>query len=381
MDAIVLAGGEGRRLYPLTKSTPKAYLTIGGRRLYSYTLDMLREARGSLDRVILVLPRGSLHMLGEVPEWVTAVEQKGVGVEGALATGLEALDGGGEVVVSFIGYIARPPTLVRHLLDYYSTSEYPLAVSVAPITSGLETFGFVRIGPRGNVESIQETPGPQWMGGRGYVFAGALVGEYSFISRLAEDGFTAGLGRMASRGLVGALTWTGEWIELSYPWDLLSLPALVASGTMLTISGEAEVPRSVVLRGPIVIERGARIGESSVVVGPAYIGEGASVGESSIVGPNVSLERGASVGPLSVVRNTIAMEGARIGAQALVEAAILGPNSMIGHQAVVEPGRPRPRYPWVGDALERAPSLSIGAVLGPGARIGVRGLESGGFIE
>ncbi|MCE4605515.1 MAG: NDP-sugar synthase [Desulfurococcales archaeon] len=381
MDAIVLAGGGGKRLYPLTKSTPKAYLTVGGRRLYSYTLDMLREARGSLDRVILVLPRGTSHMLGDVPEWVTAVEQRGEGVERALATGLEALGGRGEVVVSFIGYIARPPTLVRHLLDYYSTSEYPLAVSVAPITSGLETFGFVKIGPRGNVESIQDTPGPQWMGGRGYVFAGALVGEYSFISRLADEGFTSGLGKMASRGLVGALTWTGEWIELSYPWDLLSLPALVASRTMLTISGDAEVARSAVIRGPVVIERGASIGESSVVIGPAYIGDGVRVGESSVVGPNVSLENGASVGPLSVVRSTIAMEGARIGMQALVEGAILGPGSLIAHQAIVEPGKPKARYPWIVEALERAADLRLGAVLGPGARIGVRGMESGGFIE
>ncbi|MCE4602812.1 MAG: NDP-sugar synthase [Desulfurococcales archaeon] len=381
MDAIVLAGGGGKRLYPLTKSTPKAYLTVGGRRLYSYTLDMLREARGSLDRVILVLPRGTSHMLGDVPEWVTAVEQRGEGVERALATGLEALGGRGEVVVSFIGYIARPPTLVRHLLDYYSTSEYPLAVSVAPITSGLETFGFVKIGPRGNVESIQDTPGPQWMGGRGYVFAGALVGEYSFISRLADEGFTSGLGKMASRGLVGALTWTGEWIELSYPWDLLSLPALVASRTMLTISGDAEVARSAVIRGPVVIERGASIGESSVVIGPAYIGDGVRVGESSVVGPNVSIENGASVGPLSVVRSTIAMEGARIGMQALVEGAILGPGSLIAHQAIVEPGKPKARYPWIVEALERAADLRLGAVLGPGARIGVRGMESGGFIE
>lgn len=381
MDAIVLAGGSGRRLYPLTKSTPKAYLRVGGRMLYTYTLDMLREARSSLDSIVLILPRGSLHMLQDVPEWVTAVEQRGEGVEGALRTGLEALGGGGEVVVSFIGYITRPPTMVRHLLDYYSTIEYPLTLTVAPITSGLETFGFVRIGSRGNVEALQETPGPEWMKGRGYVFAGALVGEYSFVERLAEEGFTSGLNRMASRNLVGALTWTGEWIELSYPWDLLKLPGLVAGDSMLMVSSGADIPRSAVLRGPVIVERRARIGESAVILGPAYIGEGAVVGESAIVGPNTSLESGSRVGPLSVVRDTILMEGASVGSHAVVEGSILGPGASIGHQAVVEPGEPTASYPWIMDAATRSRGVRLGAVLGPGAVLGVRSTASGLFVE
>ncbi len=381
VEAIILAGGAGRRLYPVTRKRPKAFIRIGGRMLYEYTLDLLREARGSIDNIIIIAPRGYSHLMESVPEWVTVVEQKWPGVSGALRTGMEAVSGQSEVVVSFIGYLAKPPTLVTSLLDYYSTSSHPVVVSAAPISSGLETFGFVKIGVGDRVDSISSSAGPEWLGGRGYVFAGALVGEASFVKALSEYDFVDGLSRLARKGLVGAYTWTGEWIEVSYPWDLLSLPYFTVYNMPLLLSNRASISRSATIIGPVVVEPDAVVGEGAIVQGPVYIGEGARIGENAVVGPGVIVEAKSSIEPFSIVRDSILLENVRIGSYTRLEYSIASEGARIGSYVLAEPCKPKPRYEWVEEATRRSESIKLGIVAGPEVNIPHRSHRCGDFIE
>ncbi len=382
VEALVLAGGLGRRLHPLTRRRPKAFIRLAGKMLYQYTLEMLDEVKHHLSRTILVVPRGTTGLIEQCPDWVSVAEQEGEGVEAALDTGLRGLGGDSEVIVSFTGYIAKPHSMIKLLLDYYSTSEYPLVMVVTPVSSGLETFGFARIGVKSNIETVTSTPGPEWMRGRGYVFAGALIGEGSFIRILAREGFIEGLKKLASRNLVGALTWTGEWVELGYPWDLLEAVKIILSRRATIIDEDAVVSRHAIVTGPVVVEEDAVIGEGAIVKGPAYIGRGASIGEGSIVGPNTLIESGASVDPLTVVRDSIVMEGAKVGAHSYIERCIIGESSTIKPQVVAEPTTPQTRLPWIREALEKSQEeYRIGCVTGPGTVIGEHSIVRGEFIE
>ncbi|MEB3859869.1 MAG: NDP-sugar synthase, partial [Desulfurococcales archaeon] len=182
LKAIVLAGGLGLRLRPLTRSKPKAFIKLAGRRLYEYSLSYV-EAAG-IKEAVVVAPQGYSGLV-EAPGNVTVVEQEKPGIEGAISSGLKEV-GGDEVVLTFTGYLSWPPDIVSQAVDYYASSGYPLVMAVSSVITGAETYGFVKLGMGGRVEDVQFDGGDNWMSGRGFVFAGIIVGDTGIISRLAS---------------------------------------------------------------------------------------------------------------------------------------------------------------------------------------------------
>ncbi|WP_082398272.1 sugar phosphate nucleotidyltransferase [Aeropyrum camini] len=59
MEAIVLAGGVGKRLLPLTQWRPKPYLPLAGKPLYMYAVEQIAMVRGLLDRAVMVAPQAT----------------------------------------------------------------------------------------------------------------------------------------------------------------------------------------------------------------------------------------------------------------------------------------------------------------------------------
>ncbi|GBF08848.1 putative nucleotidyl transferase [Aeropyrum pernix] len=360
MEAVVLAGGVGRRLLPLTRERPKPYLPLAGKPLYMYAVEQVAMVRGLLDRAVMVTPPGHPTPPGSLPSWLDTVEQRGEGVEAGLATALKRLGGGEEIVVSFVGYLARPNTLVRHVLDFYSVTRYKLVLALAPVTRGSESFGFVDADPStGRVLGFSGSR-EEWMAGRGRVFAGVLASDPEALEVLAGEGFVEGINSLARRGLVGSVVWPGEWLEVGYPCDLLEAPGLVVEARAAVVSAKARVARSSVIQGGVVIEEDAEVGEGTVVEGPAYIGRGAVVGRNSVVGPGVVLEEDAVVGDLVSIERSVMLERAEVSGPSRLEGAVIGdgayiaplatatnqegctvvaPKTRLGPRATLEPGK------------------------------------------
>ncbi len=264
-----------------------------------------------------------------MPGWLAVVEQRGEGVEAGLSTALERLSGGEEIVVSFVGYLARPNTLVRHVLDYYSVTRYKLVLALAPVTRGGESFGFVDVDPStGRVLGFSGDR-EEWMAGRGRVFAGVLAGDTEALEVLAGEGFVEGINSLARRGLVGSVVWPGEWLEIGYPCDLLEAPGLVIGAGAAVISSGARVARTSVIQGGVVVEEDAEVGEGAVILGPVYIGRGAVVGRNSVVGPGVVMEEDAVVGDLVSIEGAVLLERAEALGPARLRSVIVGDDGAI----------------------------------------------------
>lgn len=365
MKAIILAGGMGLRLRPLTREKPKAFLRLAGRRLYEYSLSYV-EAAGIRD-VILVVPQGYSGFL-EAPGNVTVVEQERPGIEGAISAGLREA-GGEEVVLTFTGYLSWPPNIVSQAVDYYASSGYPLVMAVASVITGAETYGFVRLGIGGRVEGIQFDGSNNWLSGRGFVFAGVMVGDPGIISTLAS-GYEEGLNSAARKGLLGATVWSGRWLEIGYPWDLLRTPELVVRPHATLLSEGSSIEGTAVIRGPVVVSDGAYIGDNTVVRGPAYIGRRARVEDGSIVGPRVIVDDGSVVKSGSVVRETVLMEGSEVGPKCIVEGSVLGEGSALSPFTYIEAGTPE-RLPerLRGVLASSLGEIRLGAIIAPRRRV------------
>ena len=361
----VLAGGWGKRLGPLTESRPKPLLRVGGKRIIDYTLEQVLEARPS-SGVVVVHP--AIARLNGVPSPLRVIAQEGPGLKSAIKTALKYADDD-VVVLSFTGYLSRPNTIVSSLLEYYTVSDYQLVMALAPVSSGLETFGFARLGLGGRVEKVTENL-EEWRAGRGYVFAGVLAGKKSLVGKLAEEGFINGVNLLAAKGLVGGYIWEGDWLEIAYPWDLLEAPRLLIPRYETAIREGAEVATTARIGRGVIVERGAYIGENTVVIGPSYIGADALIGPNSVIGPGTIIEEGSRIGPLVVLENTIVMAGATVGAATIMSGGVVGERGKVAPHVVGEKGRLDEPPEWAVPLLEgrRPRNLVMGPLIRPGSK-------------
>ncbi|MEB3807188.1 MAG: NDP-sugar synthase [Desulfurococcales archaeon] len=380
MWTAILAGGWGKRLGPLTSKRPKPLIRLGGKRILDYTIGQVLQVRPESGRIIV---NPSMIPLEGAPPGFEVVAQKEPGLNNAIRTALEDVPER-EVLLSFTGYLARPNNIAARLLDSYSESQYPVVMALAPIASGLETFGFVSVGLKGNVERVTETL-EEWRAGRGYVFAGVLIGKSTVLRILYERGFMDGMNVLARRGLVGAYIWEGDWLEIAYPWDLLEAYRLVLDKYSTTIKGRAEIDSSARIGNGVVIESNAVIEENVVVKGPTFIGSRARIEANSVIGPGAVIEEGSAIGPLSIVRRSVILEKSRVGAGSVLVSSIVGENSRLPPYTVTRDGELAGIPEWMKGLVEGKPKkIVLGAVFAPYTtpdEVACKSLQPGALVK
>lgn len=357
---VVLAGGEGVRLRPLIRNLPKALLKVAGKHLYVYSLEELSTVT---ENVVVVAPPGRGALFSQAPR---VVEQPLVGdLNSAVKVAVrEAERENVEVLLlSFTGFLTAPRGIASSALEYYSNSGYQAVITVVPVLTGLETYGFIDMTPSGSVRAYIP-PGKGPIEGAGYVFAGLAVASASAARILADKGFEEGLNLLAREGILGALVWHGDWVEIGYPWDLLEARRVALQLVQPIIDPGAAMGREVVIEGRVAVSRGAKLSSGVIVEGPTFIGEGARLEPGAYVKSSL-VEPGSSIGGMAIVKDSVVLESSRIGSYSLLENSVVGPFSTIGAYTLVEAGEP-------GELPERIAGIEkilkiktrIGAVIG-----------------
>jgi NDP-sugar pyrophosphorylase family protein len=366
---VVLAGGEGLRLKPLTRKTPKALVKLAGRPLYHYSLAELEHA-GVRETLVVAPPgRGGHFTLAR-----RVIEQPEPGrLDAAVKVALEEARrlGASTLVMAFTGFLSAPRGMVRSAMEFYSSSGFQAVISVVPVATGLETYGFVELNPSGEVRSVRP-PGGSVAAGAGYVFGGVLVASMRVAEDLAGAGFYVGLDRLASEGVLGGIVWHGDWVEIGYPWDFLEASQVALQLVQPVIDPNASIGRGVIVEGRVSVEAGAKIKPGAVIEGPAYIGEGVVVGANSHVESSL-LEKGVSLGCCTLVRGTVILDRSTIGSHAVLERSVIGPSARVGSYFMVEAGKPRKvpsRLAGLDKILRKTPA--VGVIIGEEAEVQAR---------
>ena len=232
-QAIILVGGAGTRLKPLTQDTPKPLLEVAGRPFVEYLLDAL--AAMGLREIIL-----SCGHLGEQVQarydnrqWGQAkvtcfVEPQPAGTAGALALLYEHLHEhflllNGDSILPF-SYIALAKTLQTYLPDRLGV----LTLTSAP--QGARRYGGVRLGDDQLIEAFV-SPGEsaQWINAGVYAFAKTAFASCPHPSSLEQDW----LPRLAAAGQLSGTVCTGNFIDIGIPEDYeraqLQVPQIAAT--------------------------------------------------------------------------------------------------------------------------------------------------------
>lgn len=336
MKAILLAGGKGTRLRPLTLHTPKPIVPIFSRPFLTYQIDLLKRIP-DITEIILSLnyqPRRIEEVFGDGSDAGVhlryLVEPSPLGTAGAVKFAADHLD---DTVVVFNGDVLTEIDLSA-VIALHRERRAKATIVLTPVENPT-AYGLVETDAAGNVTRFLEKPKPEEIT-CDTINAGIYVLEPDTLDRIPKD-TNWSIERSYFPSLVErgetfvAYVYRGYWIDIGTPEKYVQVHRDIMDGRFHAAPFDGTPGRA-------VIAEGARVDEGAIVDGPCYVGDGAVVKAGARIGPHTVLGRQAHVEEQAVVEGTIAWAGAWIGREAEVRHAILGRNTHVGRNAAVGAG-------------------------------------------
>jgi mannose-1-phosphate guanylyltransferase len=356
LPAVILVGGQGTRLRPLTDRTRKDMLSLVDRPLLSYTLEHL--ARHGVARVTLAC--------GYLPDQLRAhfgEEHGSMALEYSVED--EPLDSGGGIAFAARGlegsFFALNGDSLREadlgeLVAFHRSTGAKASILLTPVADP-SRYGLVRTASDGRVESFLEKPRPEQID-TDLINAGLYVLEPEVLE-LVPPGRAVSIERevfprLAAEGSVFGIALPGYWLDVGTPESYLQAHRDVLERIFQTEVGSALGADYTHVDPTAEVDRGARL------VPPVYVGRGAVVEAGARLGSLAVLGAGSRLAAGSVVENAVIGSRATVGAECTVMGSIVGDDAELGAEcelhslAVVGPGA----------------SLGGGNVLDHGLRIG-----------
>ena len=329
MQALILAGGEGTRLRPLTSTTPKPVVPLVDRPFISYMLEWLRghgvteailSCGFTADGVRSVLGDGSA--LGISLRYMEEPQPLGTG--GALKFAEELLD---ERFFMLNGDVLTDIDLTAQLRQHEATGARATLALVA--VEDPSAYGLVRRNEDTSVTEFVEKPRQDEID-TNLINAGAYILERDVLADMPPAGRRVSIEREVFPHLVG----NGLFgYEASAYWLDIGTPEGYMQGTFDILAGDVqtEIGRRLAEAGGVLREAGG-----GTVHAPAVIGAGSSVAEGAIIGGRTVLGRDVVVHEHAHIDSSVILDGCEIGAGARISGAILGPGVKIGERCHID---------------------------------------------
>jgi mannose-1-phosphate guanylyltransferase/phosphomannomutase len=359
MRAVVMAGGEGTRLRPLTSNQPKPMVPIVGKPCIEHIVELLRD-HGLTDVVITLafLPQairsyfGDGSSLGVNIEY--SVEESPLGTAGSVRLATQGLRLDETFLV--ISGDALCDIDLSALIEFHKEKRAAVTIGLKSVENPLE-FGIVVTDEDNRVERFLEKP--SW----GQVFSdtintGIYVIEPEVMRHVPTDrpfDFSKELFPLLlemGRPIYGYVC-EGYWQDIGNLDQFRQ-----ANFDALDEKVRLKVP-GIKLRGDVWIGEGVEIDDVDGVEGPAFVGDYCRVSPDAAVAPYTVLATGVTLRERARVSRSIIDAGTYVGRSAMIEGAILGRNCDVRSHARVHEGVA------IGDQVR----LGDQSVVYPGVRI------------
>jgi mannose-1-phosphate guanylyltransferase len=329
MDAVVLVGGEGTRLRPLTYEIPKQMLPVVGRPMIAHVVEWL--AGHGVDRAVLSLGYRADAFVEAFP----ANRLSGVALEYVVEP--EPLDTAGAIRfaadkagVSDTFLVLNGDVLTEFdatcLVDFHRSRSAEASIALTPVPDP-SSFGVVATDEAGRVTAFIEKP-PQGTAPTNLINAGIYVLETSVLDRI-PNGRRVSIERetfpeLVAAGRLYALASDAYWLDTGRPPQYLQAQLDILWGRRVCMPPAPEI------RAGVWVDPSAQVAGR---IGPhCFIGPEASIAEGATVDDSVVCA-GSRIGTGGVIRGSVLMPGAEVGSNAVVEDSIVGPRALIGDGA------------------------------------------------
>jgi NDP-sugar pyrophosphorylase family protein len=337
MKAILLAGGKGTRLRPLTLHTPKPIVPIFNRPFLHYQIDLLKQVP-EIDEVILSLnyqPRRIEEIFGDGSDAGIkiryVVEPAPLGTAGAIKYAGDQLT---ESVVVFNGDVLTQIDLAA-VLRLHRERKARATIVLTPVDNP-SAYGLVETDADGNIRRFLEKPKPDEIT-TNKINAGIYVLEPDTFDRIPSD-VAWSIERSFFPSLIErnetfvAYTYEGYWIDIGTAEKYTEVHRDIMDGRYQAAPFAGLAPAQ------SAISPEARIEEGAVVEGPCFIDDGVLIKAGARIGPYSVIGRQCLVEENASIDRSILWPNCRVGRSAVVRDAIAGRNCHIGESVTTTPG-------------------------------------------
>ncbi|NVM54992.1 MAG: NTP transferase domain-containing protein [Candidatus Helarchaeota archaeon] len=402
MKTLILAGGIGRRLCPLTNTIPKPMLPLGGKPTLEHVIHNLKDA-GLKDIIIVVDYKkdqimdyfGNGYDHGVNIEYVE--QQQMESVEAAILTGEKKLKDEEFFFVAHADVLANPEIITR-TIETHENLQADLTITIS-LVENPSLYGVAVIDEEARIKKIIEKPKK---GTEPSNFA--ISGLYIYPNEIFQAIHSTNILDQAiqkfitDKKRVYACVWEKNWSEITYPWDILTANEFVLNnllkGKGSFISETADISGRVKIEGSVFIGENVVIRPGAMLVGPLYIGNNTYIGTNTLLRKYCSIGNNVTIGFGVEIKNSIIFDNTAVGRLSYIGDSVIGRHVEFGAGTQtwnLVPGN-KPIFMNFNSQQIQVPREKFGAIIGdetfiginvsifPGRKIGYKSIIAPGVI-
>ena len=334
MKGLVLSGGSGTRLRPLTHTGPKQLIPVANKPVLQYVIEDLKEA-GITEIGVILGNNGKEQVIAELKDGsqygvrITYIEQGApLGIAHAVQCARDFM--GDDDFIVYLGDNMLKDG-VKGLVDDFMEGDYDAAISLQAVPNPRQ-FGVAELDSDGRVIGLEEKPK---MPKSNY----ALVGVYLFTpvifdmikqikpSWRNELEITDAIQKLLDNNYkVRSHIVTGWWKDTGKPEDILEVNRLVLDELKPEVKGVVEEGASVA--GRVSLGNNSIIRKGCVVRGPVVIGDGCIIEDCTYIGPYTSIGNECIIKG-AYIESSVLMGGCRVECDSRIVDSLIGKNATI----------------------------------------------------
>lgn len=345
MKAVILVGGEGMRLRPLTCNTPKAIVPILNRPFLEHLLDYLK-GHGINDAILAMsyLPDPIQSCLGDGSQLgvrlTYLVEESPLGTAGAVKNAEQYLD---EPFLVFNGDVITEIDLTA-MMKHHKEVKPKVSIALTPVENPT-IYGVVETDARGIVQGFVEKPSWDEVT-TNMINAGIYILEPEVLAHIPPS-----TPSMFENYLFPRLLEMGEsilgypsyayWIDIGTPEKYLKANhdlLLQQVGRGIQVEGNSQLHTTAQIGGPALIAEGCIVAEGAMVKGPVVMGSHCKIGKGAVVQGAV-LWHHSRVGEKAILRNCVVCSHSYVEQDSHVpDNCVLGDNVTVASENILDKG-------------------------------------------
>ena len=376
-NALILAGGDSTRFWPLSE---KSFFTFLGKPLIMYQIEELAKYAANLT---IIANKNNAVAIKRL------IDNSNIGLTAQVIIQKDTLTGQAGAIYTLKSLIKGEIIIVNanDVIDYSIIKK----IAGTAISKNKMVFvgkkkneyfpgGYLRFAKNKELVEIVEKPKKENIPSNYvklmadyYSDFGELIKALEQTTAVNDDHYEQAINYLLSTEIKrDYIIYEGYWRSLKYPWHVLTM-----MGTQLEsikeakISKVAEIAKSAIITGPVVIEDGVRIGDHAKIAGPTFIGKGSvisdfclvrnsEIGEDCLIGSYTEVARSYIGNKVFLHRNyigdSVLDDGVMFGAQAVTA------NLRFDGQSVTS---------LIGDEKVNTDLVKMGSIVGKNSKIGV----------
>jgi len=351
MKALILVGGEGTRLRPLTCNTPKAMVPV----LNTPFLEHVIRHLGKHQVKDIVLAQG--HLAQPIESYLGDGSRLGVrltyivedeprGTAGAIKNAESYLD---ETFLAMNGDIFNDLDITA-VVEFHRKRKAKVTIALTPVADPT-AYGLIETEERGRILRFLEKPGwdevtTNMINAGTYVLEPDVLTQILPETRVSIERETFPL--LLSQGEpVYAYPSSAYWLDMGTPEKYLQLHRDLLSGKSghytpatdreVLIGRQCSVHPTAQINGPVVIGDNCTIGENTRLTGPVVIGNGCTILEDTVIKGSI-IWHDVQMGPRVRLKESMVADHCCLNADSVIEEAVLGDNVTVAEGYKLEPG-------------------------------------------